>query len=125
MSSADLTYYIYVTGYGSEEGNFQLSVDKIPVPDNNECVDAQSLSVATFPATANALGTLLGATNNGGEACDGSADGGDVFYSFTIDQENHVGVTVNPFTGADLVVSVMDECDGSVIACINNEGDRK
>src|SRR5690606_11615250 len=81
-------------------------------PANNDCVNAQNLSVATFPAVSNALGTLYGATPSGAEACTGSAEGGDVFYSFTLAQENHVVVSVNSFAGADVVVEILDDCNG-------------
>ncbi len=91
-------------------------------PANNECASAQSLSVPTFPSSSNTLGTLYGATNEGGTACTGSAVGGDVFYSFTLSAENHVGIAVNPFDGADAVVEVLDACSGNTIACIDDAG---
>lgn len=100
----------------------ESSFEEIDPPVNNDCENAEELSIPTFPETANMLGSLYGATVDGGVACNGSVNGGDVFYSFTLAQKNHVTITVNPFSGADVVVEVLDGCDGSTVACINNVG---
>jgi len=118
-SSSD-TYYIYVTGFGASFGNFELTIDCVPYPANNECGSAQNLSVAEYPATNNTLGNYYIATNNGGPACTGSALGGDVFYTFTAPFANHYWVNVNPFGGADLAIEVTDACGGTVVACENS-----
>ena len=43
-AEAGTTYYFYVTGFGSNSGTFELSVDCVSGPDNNECADATSIS---------------------------------------------------------------------------------
>jgi hypothetical protein len=117
VGSSSETYYIYVTGFGTNEGIFDLTVDCVPFPANNECGDAQNLSVAQYPTTNNALGTLYGATNDGGTACTWNANGGDVYYTFTAPTANHYWVNVNPFGGADVAIEVTDACGGTVVGC--------
>ncbi len=95
----------------------------VDAPENDSCNDAAELNVPFFPASHSVLGSLYGATDESQDACLGSSAGGDVFYTFTTTEENHVGISVNPFGGADVVVSVLDACDGNYVGCIDDGGD--
>src|SRR5690606_17866167 len=88
---------------------------------NSDCGSAQNLSVATFPATSNSLGSLWFVETTADAVCAGSP-GASVYYSFNVATTNTAIVTVNPFGGADVVVEVLDGCAGTVLACVNDNG---
>ncbi|TVR38010.1 MAG: hypothetical protein EA392_11300, partial [Cryomorphaceae bacterium] len=119
-SSSEI-YYIYVTGFSTNTGDFELAVDCEPFAPNNECANAQNLSVPAWPTTSNTLGNVFPSQNSGTSSCAG-ATGGDVYYTFTASSTNHYIVTVNPFSGFDAVVQVLDACGGTEVACFNNAG---
>jgi len=81
----------------------ELITEIIDPPSNDLCIDAEVLNVPVFPANHTALGTLYGATDESQDACSGSPNGGDVFYTFTTTVENDVSVSVTPIAGADVV----------------------
>ncbi|MGI5864439.1 MAG: hypothetical protein ACOX6T_20635 [Myxococcales bacterium] len=79
------TYYVWVDGYSSGNGTFDLRVeltDPPPVPGNDTCVDAVELQFGGSD-TVSVPGTTLGAFDDDAGTC-GAMDGGDVYYWFEI-----------------------------------------
>ena len=88
-------------------------------PANDDCVSAQALSVAAWPATSSTLGTLTGAFGSGLPACAGTS-GTDVFYSFNAATTNHYIINLNPFGGfSGAIVELWDDCSGVLIECFS------
>jgi subtilisin-like proprotein convertase family protein len=121
------TYYIYVTGFSTNTGTFNLTVDCVPFPVNNDCANATPITPVSpnvnygmgLYAQANAIGTLWGATASGTGSC---GAGNDVFYSLNVPYLNHYIVSVNPFGGADVALEILDACGGSQLSCTNAAG---
>jgi len=95
-------------------------LEEVDPPANNDCANAQIVPVTTYPEMQWVMGSLYGATDSGLGACAGSAAGGDIYYTFTTTQENHVIVTANPVSDIDIVMEVLDACNGTLIECVNN-----
>jgi hypothetical protein len=80
------TYYIVVDGYGANEGNYQLNIDIVvpctPIPPNDECVDAISV---TSPYPVNVTGTTICATID----CPGVLDWNAVWYEVELPYDNN------------------------------------
>lgn len=123
-SVSGTTYYILVTGFSTNVGNFQLTVTcgtPPPPPTSfNECAGAITLTPgATCVPTA---GTTVGATQSiAPVTCSGftSTSALDVWYKFTATQANHV-VIVNGGTTFDAVVQALSgACNGTSIGCVD------
>jgi hypothetical protein len=113
------TYFILVLGYNSETGEFQIDLDSIGRPDNNECPGAIELEVGDTVADS----TLL-ATYSDIETC-GDAVGGDqsapsLFYRVTGDGRTIAATITATY---DMQVSIFSgSCDAPV--CVDGtEGD--
>ena len=109
---------VYHAGAGSGSGTFSICVTNAPpVPANNECGNATSLTVNAGCILTNS--TTIGATQslNG---CSGNADD-DVWFSFVATNSVQT-VTVNPLDNLDLVFQVYSgACNGlNSIVCVDN-----
>jgi len=111
VSTAGTEYYIYVFGFGTDTGNYQLDITCVtppPPPANDDCANAIDLTVNTdLDCTAVTAGTVAGATaspeNNA--TCGGTANN-DVWYTFTASNSLHtisllniVGSTADMYMG--------------------------
>jgi hypothetical protein len=103
--TAGTTYYIRVSGFLGEVGNFVLHVGLAP-PTNDSCSTATQIIPGGIYT-----GTTCGATVDGSAACGLSASTSDVWYSFT---PSFTGLArLDTCTsGYDTVVSVHTSCPG-------------
>lgn len=87
--TANTEYYISVsTREESEEGTFEICLITPPVPVNNECATAVSLSVHPSGAPTNRINGSTTFATQSLAGCSGIADD-DVWYSFTATQSAH------------------------------------
>jgi len=91
-------YYIYVFGFGSSTGVFQLDVTCVtppPAPDNDECAFAVPVSTNADSSCTNfASGTIFGATASAdADDCNADFDSNphdDVWFSFIATAQTHL-----------------------------------
>ena len=117
QSTAGTTYYIWVTGVLSVRGSFVLSATcTTPVPANDNCSGAITLTPQGATCTTPTSGTTLGATQSQA-GCQGTADD-DVWYQFVATATAH-NVTVTGATSFDAVLQVFSgSCAGlTSLAC--------
>ncbi len=94
--------------------------DRGSAPANDDCANAQSISV-TADCSAPVNGTTINATQDGGEPiCD--TDAGpylDVWYTFNSGSETSLWFTLTPVTvGMDYGFTLMDACGGAELECL-------
>ena len=118
-TSASYTYYIYVHGWASQQGNFVLTVENIPPP-NNQCQEAVPLGrPPSGGLPLQTRGTTLAATHDSAPEldCDGVAHTvGGAWYSF-IGPGGLVRVSTCNQADFDTAISVFtDPC--SELTCV-------
>jgi hypothetical protein len=92
-TTTGVLYYIYVYGFGSEQGDFVLSSTCITPPNppvNDNCDNVTLVSISPFGQCTNVIsGTVLGATQSSqSNSCVGTADD-DVWFKFVATQTTH------------------------------------
>jgi len=107
------TYYIRVSGFNSNTGQYQLNVSGT-VPSNDTCA-------AAAPALLNSpnIGSTACATNDGSANCAASAGSPDVWYTYTASCTG-TAVIDTVGSGYDTALSVHTGCPGTIgnqIAC--------
>ncbi len=109
---------VFLADQTASSAEVEIAVVNIPQPDNDDCINATSLTIMNDD-TQRTNGILGGATESLA-ACSGTL-ANDVWFSFTA---NATELTV--FTGAtsglDTVFELYDACNGSSIACVDNNG---
>ena len=119
-------FLIYVTGNGSQVGNFELSITELDLPPNNLCGSAENIVLAG--GSGSSLGTTLFATNAGtpapcGPNVENSGSGG-VWYTFTGSGTNLYEITTcSPNTNFDTELSVYTGSCGSFNCVDGNDDD--
>ncbi len=113
---------VYHYGLGNGGGDFDICVTHTapPVPPNDLCTDAVSLSSSL---TCNyTSGFTTGATQSVAGSCTGTGDD-DVWYSFTAVATSHT-VKVQSGVGFDAVVDIRSNtsCSGTNISCTDASG---
>ena len=142
ISTVGVEYYIYVFGFGSSTGAYQLDVTCVtppPPPVNDECATAIDLTVNNhldcdadadgdgLPDGVVTAGTIAGATTSAETAptCFGSADD-DVWYTFTATSDLH-NISLLNLAGSTTNVdfSVFEGACGTLteFSCSNNDSD--
>ncbi|WP_317128747.1 PPC domain-containing protein, partial [Winogradskyella algicola] len=107
-SMAGTTYYVYVSGFGSNRGAYTMSVScEAPpqAPANDDCSGALPLDCG-----ATVTGSTEGATASGLDAeCDGfaSSDAFDLFYTFEADGTSSYTLSLDDATGGFAFDGVM------------------
>lgn len=119
-------YYIFVHGFGTATGNFELTFTCaplcLPVPANDNCANAQALTIGT-----SASGTLscAGATTPppANPTCRSSfASISDVYYSFVATNTSHV-VALTAGTAVGVGYALYNDCAGTTqLACTTAPG---
>jgi hypothetical protein len=107
------TYYIRVAGYGSEQGDFTLTVTGgggAPAPANDDCVNATALSDGS-PVN----GSNVGATGTDITSCT-ATDTRDVWYAYSVAADDTITVGTCGST-LDTALAVFDACGGAELAC--------
>ena len=122
------TYYIAVEGYSAGNvGAFTLAVTcvaVVPPPANDECINAEALTLGNLVS-----GTTVGATQNGAEEqpnCDIFGSIADVWYSFTISGNSDVSIITTITGSSDQAnVAVYSTCGGlqaDQVSCSEGNG---
>jgi Secretion system C-terminal sorting domain len=86
-TTSGTNYYIYIayyspTGTSSNTGTFNISRTCVPIPSNDNCAGATSLTTQPFAASCSSpvMGTTVGASTSNADCSSGQDD---VWYSFT------------------------------------------
>jgi hypothetical protein len=112
-----VVYYIYVTGFGSNTGNYELSLTCTPAMVNQDCANADELfcgdiiTDSTVGANVNDLGTCVTAL--------GTAPG--VFYKFTGTGDNVEVTTCNAGSDYDTKLGVFEGSCLDLICVTGND----
>lgn len=106
---AGAEYYIRVSGYNRERGNYELLVEGC-APSNDECAGALPVALGEL-----ASGTTELATDSGVSSCIGN-DPQDLWYSYTAESTGMISVSACN-AAFDLTLSVFDACGGALLAC--------
>jgi len=98
------------SGFG--QSDFTITIN-CPIPDNDDCGDAITLSVNNVGACpANQVeGTTYGASASNPDACESNSS--DVYYTFNSGSNTAVIINLEAITATDLVLSVFEESCGS------------
>ncbi|NEN24792.1 hypothetical protein G3O08_14910 [Cryomorpha ignava] len=106
--------YDYAT---NGQSDFTITLN-CPIPDNDNCEDAITLSVnnpGSCPAN-QVEGTTYGATSSSPDACE--PDSPDVYYTFNSGNNSEVIINLNNISATDLVLSVFEaSCGATAFYC--------
>ncbi len=103
--------------FGNGVSDFTITLE-CPVPDNDDCGDAEVLSVNQHNDCEGneTIGTTTGATSSGADACESSSP--DVYYSFNSGDNTAVIVNLEAISADDLVLSLFEaSCGSTAIFC--------
>ena len=134
-SVVDEEYLILVDGYGSASGEFDLTITSqptIPPPDNDNCSDAEELTVFAEGAGTPTNGTNSHATTfTKPQLCDQYGTINDVWYRFNSGANVEVSVTValtdtdldGPLEVAEFIrIDGYETCGGESLDLCENQG---
>jgi hypothetical protein len=118
-------YYVVVDGYFGAQGTFTVTTTCngptcTPLPGNDDCANAQSLTAGAFGSCTFTTGTTqCAAPTSGNPFCVSSfATFNDVYYSFVAGAAS-ANVRVNNVTGTVNAWALYDACGGTQITCSN------
>lgn len=128
ISNPGTEYYIYVFGFGTSTGNYQLDLTCVtppPPPPNDDCADAINLTVnPDLDCAVITAGTIAGATGSAdANPCFGTADD-DIWYTFTATANLHTVSLLNiAGSTTDLYIGVYEGTCGALtdVLCSDNE----
>lgn len=132
ISSVGTEYYIYVFGFGTSTGNYQLDLTCTPappIPSNDDCAGAINLPVSnSFNCTVPVSGTVYGASasTEGTPSCTFGQETDDVWYTFTAANDEHVINFQNVLGDDEINFSVYEGACGAlteVFCSFNNNSD--
>ncbi len=117
-------YFLQVWHDSFEKGDFNIVLEYIPEPGNNDCDTAQNLPVYPVGGSAGneTSGNTQYASTSGLQAgCAANAEK-DLFYQFTLPaDQTDVTIFVGGDAGNDLKLAVYDSCGGNEVACLEDE----
>ena len=117
-STAGVTYYIYVTGFGSNSGTFELSVTCLPTVPNDLCSDSIALDCGDTVA-----GTTVGAGAESVGFCGTTlTTSGGVWYSVEGTGTDITATTCNAGTNFDTKIGVFEGSCGALV-CVGGDDD--
>ncbi len=120
VSEVGTTYYFYVTGFGAARGNFVLNVTCVPVPANDLCTNATTVTCGTTGLA----GTNIGATGTGAPTANCGTTPGNfgVWYTFAGTGDT---VTVNTFGSPNNFDTKLNVYSGScgALVCVGGNDD--
>ncbi len=103
--------------FGNGPSDFTITLN-CPIPDNDDCADAITLSVnnpGSCPAN-QVEGTTYGATPSNPDACESTSP--DVYYTFNSGNNSEVIINLGAITATDLVLSVFEgSCSSTATFC--------
>ena len=115
QANAWTPYLIRIAGSSYSSGNFNLTVNYYPEPDNDDCQDASEISSGQYQFSNH------GATGSAQSSC-GSSDTRDVWYSCTPDYDSTAVITAYSWNESkDVTVVLYGDCEGMELACDRSE----
>lgn len=117
-------YLILVHGFGTSEGNYELSIScSTPPPGggNDDCIDATPITAGSYS------GTTTGNNNDGDVGCGAGSGSPSVWFSYTATEDTGLNIdTCDAGTNYDSVLSVHTGCPGTTgnqLACNDDSCD--
>ena len=108
---ASQTYYLRVSGYDGEMGDYLLNIsESLPAPVNDDCANAIALDLNS-PYT----GSTEAATGVGASSCS-DGDNLDVWFTYSPDESGTYEISLCE-SQFDTTLSVYDSCEGIELAC--------
>ncbi|MEN0003633.1 MAG: hypothetical protein AAF798_05805, partial [Bacteroidota bacterium] len=120
QTEVGVNYYLYVTGFGEETGDFELSINCITPPENDDVCAATPVS-----CDETVMGTTRGATRAGnpGYCREDLSTAPGVWYVFSGNGDFVVASTCNPNTDFDTQLGVFEGvCEE--LECVTGNDDR-
>jgi len=131
ITTAGTQYYIYVFGFGSNTGAYELNLSCIPAPDlpvNDECIAAIDVPVSPdFNCYTPVSGTIYGATASAevDPSCVFGNANDDVWYTFTATNDTHIVNFQNVLGDSEINFSLFEGVCGTLtetFCSFNNNG---
>ena len=114
---ASQTYYLRVSGYDGDMGDYSLYIsESLSVPVNDDCANAIPLDL-DIPYS----GTTEAATGDGASLC-GDDDNLDVWFSYSPDESKSYEISLCQ-SQFDTTLAVYDSCEGTELACNDDSCD--
>ena len=118
-SIAGTTYYIYVDGFGFDEGDFEISINCPNAPANDQCANATALTLGSGTCNGNEVNaTNVNATDSGIMHNCGGYVSGDIWFSVMVPASGEVNIQATADNSGSNVSAVMQayaNCNGTTI----------
>jgi len=125
-ANAGTDYYVYVHGFQTDPnlsavGNFILNITCsplcLPVPANDDCASAQSLSVSGSCTPTTGTTQCAGSTPSNPTCFSAFATLADVWYSFVAPADGEATMNITNVSAVGTGYAVYDACGGAEVAC--------
>lgn len=125
-STLGVDYYILIDGYSSDAGDFDLTTSSTPTPAapaNDNCAQAEALTVFAASTGTATTGTNKDATNYSGVVnCDEYANINDVWYTFNSGPNTRVDVTTALVGAGSLSFEMYAGCGATEMSICGSTG---
>ena len=115
---AGVPMLLRLAGYNNSQGSGSHTISVVGGggggPANDNCASATNIGDGTFAYD------LTGATNDWPGTCGGTASAEDVWYRYTASCTGTATVSTCGLTSADTVLTILDECGGPQILCLDD-----
>ncbi|MEO9851145.1 MAG: cadherin domain-containing protein [Reichenbachiella sp.] len=128
-STLGVDYYILIDGYSSDAGDFDLTTSSTPTPAppaNDNCAQAEALTVFAASTGTATTGTNKDATNYSGVVnCDEYANINDVWYTFNSGPNTRVDVTTALVGAGSLSFEMYAGCGATEMSICGSTGTKQ
>ncbi len=128
-ATASTTYYvrIWTNGYYLQTGNFDVCSKLVDLPPNNDCANAETLTV--YPQGNGAGNETAASTTDAIDSgqhpsCDNYGRNSDLWYTFTAPSTGVVKMTTDGATGDYIKAAIYDSCGGTELNCRSNGNEK-
>ena len=121
-SNSGNLYYIFVSGYASNVGNFTLTINCVPPPVNDDCSSAITLYPDTVCNAVAGYTTLATQSLPADTACAGAIVANDVWYSFVATSSTQIVTVTSQYQYfADITFEVYSSsCGTNTLGCTSS-----
>jgi hypothetical protein len=117
-TSVGATYLVLISGFGSNTGDFEFTLDLVLPPANDNCSGAEALDISA--GTRTATGSTSGAAADGAPFCGTTNSAPGVWYEFT-GNGNYVIINTCTNTSYDSKLSIYSGSCGGLVCETGND----